>query len=308
MSQISVLDTLTNLFNHKPHIQKNGEELAFYCPKCNHYKKKLTININKEFFHCWICEFRGKSFYPLLKALNAPGEFYKILCNGNKRYKYKSGNKDEPQQLLSLPDNFRPLYKSSKNFVYKKCLKYCINRGLSIYEIIRYNIGYCDSGDFRGRVIIPSYDLNNKLNFYCGRDVFNGKMKYKLCSSSKNIIGFESFINFNHSINLVEGVFDAFSVRNNVIPLFGKTLSNNLKLKLILKKPPRVNVLLDNDALEHSMKICQFLLQNKIKTHLIFLDEKDPNEMGFKKINEYINESTQITESDLFKFKVTHNL
>ena len=306
MSEISILDTLINLFNHKPNVQKNGEELAFYCPKCNHYKKKLTINIHKEFFHCWVCDFRGKSFYSLLKSLNASGEFYKLLCKNNKKRRYKK-TKDQPR-ILSLPESYKPLYKPSTSFLYKRCLKYCIDRGLSIYDIIRYNIGYCDNGDFRDRIIIPSYDKNNKLNFFCGRDIFNSKLKYKLCSSSKDIIGFESFINFNQSVNLVEGVFDAFSVRNNVVPLFGKTISNNLKLKLILKKPPRVNVLLDNDALEHSIKICQFLLQNKIKTHLVFLDEKDPNEMGFEKINEYIKQSKEFTESELFKFKITYKL
>ncbi len=306
MSEISIIDTLTNVFNHKPNIQKNGEEIAFYCPKCNHYKKKLTINIYKEFFHCWICDFRGKSFYSLLKSLNATPEFYKLLCKNNKRNRYKKNN--DPPKTLLLPEGYKPLYNSSEGFLYKRCLKYCIDRGLSIYDIIRYNIGYCDTGDFRSRIIIPSYDINKKLNFFCGRDVFKSKLKYKLCSSSKNIIGFESFINFNQTVNLVEGVFDAFSVRNNVIPLFGKTLSNHLKLKLILNKPPRVNVLLDKDAIEHSIKICNFLLQNKIKTHLVFLDEKDPNEMGFEKINEYIKESTEFTESELFKFQITNKL
>lgn len=306
MNDISVLDTLTNLFNHRPNIQKNGEELSFYCPKCNHYKKKLTININKEYFHCWVCDFRGKSFYSLLKSINAPKQFYKILCNAKKRYVYKTT--DFKSETLSLPEEFKPLYKSNKSFVYKNCLKYCLNRGLSIYEIIRYNIGYCDNGEFKNRVIIPSYDINNKLNFFCGRDIFNSKLKYKLCSSSKNIIGFESFINFNQSINLVEGVFDAFSVRYNAIPLFGKTLSNNLKLKFILKKPPRVNVLLDKDALSHSISICEFLLNNKINTHLVFMDEKDPNEMGFEKINNYIENSKELNESDLFILKLKQKL
>jgi acyl-CoA synthetase (AMP-forming)/AMP-acid ligase II len=67
------------------------------------------------------------------------------------------------------------------------------------------DIGYCDSGLYSNRIIIPSYDSEGKLNFFVGRDFYNSKMKYKNCSSPKNIIGFDLFINWDEPIVLVEG-------------------------------------------------------------------------------------------------------
>lgn len=306
MVDTSVVITLSKLFKHKPSIRKGGEELMFFCPNCNHYKRKLNINIVNGYYHCWVCNFSGKSFKSLLVKLKAPEEYYKTLCKIS-NVKIKSDFKFEHKKI-SLPVEFIPLYKNSSDVGHKHALNYCFNRGLSIHEIIRYNIGYCSSGMFQNRIVIPSYNCDGELNFYCGRDIYDSKMKYRLCDSSKDIIGFEMFINFNHPITLVEGVFDAFSVKYNAIPLFGKTLSKKLKLKLIEKRPPRVNVLLDNDAIEQSLEICEFLIQNRIDTHLIRLDGKDPNEIGHKNTWESINVSNKISESDLFKLKIKYKL
>lgn len=306
MVDTSIVVTLSRLFKHKPSVRKGGEELMFFCPNCNHYKRKLNINTTNGYYHCWVCNFSGKSFKSLLGKLKAPEEYYKTLCNISVPRINKSSLVEHKK--TSLPTEFVPLYKNSLDVGHKHALNYCFNRGLSIYDIIRYNIGYCSSGMFQNRIIIPSYDCDGNLNFYCGRDIYNSKMKYRLCDSSKNMIGFEMFINFNQPITLVEGVFDAISVKYNAIPLFGKTLSKKLKLKLIDKRPPRINVLLDNDAIEQSLEICEFLIQNRINTHLILLDGKDPNEIGHINTWKNIDVSDRLNESDLFKLKIKYKL
>jgi len=191
---------------------------------------------------------------------------------------------------------------------YKHALSYCLNRNISTLDIVRYNIGYCTSGNFINRIIVPSYDCQGKLNFYCGRSFYDGYLKYRLCDGSKDIIGFELYTDFNQPVTLVEGVFDAMSVKYNVIPLFGKTLSKSLKLKLVENKPPRVNVLLDNDALASSLKICEFLIANDITTYLVRLDGKDPNELGHKKTWQTIDSCVRMDESLLYKLKLTVKL
>jgi hypothetical protein len=73
-------------------------------------------------------------------------------------------------------------------------------------------------------------------------------------------------------------------------------------------KPPRINVLLDNDALSSSLKICEFLISNDIETHLVLLDGKDPNEIGHEKTWQTINNSVRIDESLLYRYKLTNKL
>ena len=274
MTNGSVIETLSKLFKQKPHIQKGGDEILVFCPSCKHHKRKLNINTTTGYYQCWVCGFSGKSFTSLLKKVKAPAEFYKVLCKDNVKITYTI---EEDKKELILPEEFKPLCKPNKDFAYKHALNYCLQRNLTIHEIVRYNIGYCSEGNFANRVIIPSYDKDGKLNFYCGRDFCGGKLKYRLCDGSKDIIGFELFTDFNQPITVVEGPFDALSVKYNVVPLFGKTLSKKLKIKLMTNKPPRVNVLLDNDALSSSIKICEFLVSNNIETHLVLLYGKDPN-------------------------------
>lgn len=305
MNNSTVIETLSKLFKQKPHIQKGGAEILVFCPECKHHKRKLNINTSNGFYQCWVCGFSGKSFSSLLKKIKAPSEFYKILCKDKIKITYVT---QEDKKVLQLPDEFKPLYKPTNDIAYKHALNYCLQRNVNIHEIVRYNIGYCAEGNFANRVIIPSYDCNGNLNFYCGRDFCNGKLKYRLCDGSKDIIGFELFTDFNQPITIVEGPFDALSVKYNVIPLFGKTLSKKFRLKLIENKPPRVNVLLDNDALSSSLKICEFLISNNIDTYLVLLDGKDPNEIGHEKTWQTINNSVRMNESLLYRYKLTNKL
>lgn len=305
MTTVSTINILSKLFKGKLHIQKGGEEILVYCPNCHHHKPKLNINTVTGYYQCWVCAFSGKSFYSLLKKLKASKEFYTLLCK-DKKPKIQFVEKEE--KILELPREYEPLYKSSRRIFYKHALNYCLKRNITIHEILRYNIGYCEEGMFANRVIIPSYNKDGNLNFYCGREVFDGKLKYRLCDGSKDMIGFESYLDFNHELTIVEGVFDAMSVRYNVTPLFGKTLSRKLKIKLLENKPPRVNVLLDNDAFESSLKICDFLIQNNIETYLILLDGKDPNEIGHINTWKCIRQGVRMDESLLYKFKLKNRL
>jgi hypothetical protein len=131
-------------------------------------------------------------------------------------------------------------------------------------------------------------------------------LKYNNCEFSKNIIGFESLIDFSQEITLVEGVFDAVAVRYNCIPLFGKTLSKKLKESLIINKVSLVNLLLDNDAIKESIRILEFLIKNNIKTRFVMLKDKDPSEIGFEKTWESINNSKIISFDELLKLKLLY--
>ena len=53
---------------------------------------------------------------------------------------------------------------------------------------------------------------------------------------SKDIVGFELHINWNYPVCLVEGAFDAIAIKRNAIPLFGKTIPDQLKHRIIENK------------------------------------------------------------------------
>ena len=281
---------------------KNGEN-AYHCPFCNHHKKKLQVNFETQKWHCWVCNKGGHKVGILLRKINAPkniiSEVLKILGD----YKGVKHEKDEKTEYnVSLPQCYKPLWKKSDDPLYKNAIHYLKQRGIGGIDILRYSIGYCSSGGYSNRIIIPSYDVDGKLNYFIARDMFpNSKFKYKNPPMSKDMIGFEMYINWNEPIVLCEGVFDAISIRNNAIPLLGKFLSKTLLKKLAEEQPKEVYVALDNDAKKDAIKLVKFLMDSGIKTYLLEMKDKDPSELGFKRFWKILKETKQSTFSDLIK-------
>ena len=136
-----------------------------------------------------------------------------------------------------------------ENIEYKKALNYLLKRNIGVDLINKYNIGYAISGDYRGRIIFPSYDIDGEINYYIGRsyDPYS-KLKYKNPEVSKmEIIFNEGKINWDSNIYLVEGVFDHITIPNS-IPMLGKVLNDILFNQLITKAEAKVIILLDADA------------------------------------------------------------
>ena len=129
-------------------------------------------------------------------------------------------------------------------------------------------------------------------------------MKYRNSPTTKNIIGFDLFINWDEPIILCEGVFDAMAFKRNAIPLFGKTVMYKLQKKIIESKVNTIYLALDNDALKDTIKITENFINNGIDVKLIRFSEKDPNEVGFEKLLHLMNETETLKFSDLIHLKL----
>ena len=118
---------------------------------------------------------------------------------------------------------------------------------------------------------------------------------------SKDTVCFEMFINWNEPIVLCEGVFDAISIRRNVIPLLGKFPSKTLVKRLVEKQVKKIYIALDEDARQDAIKLSKFLMDYGISTYLLNMKDKDPSELGFTKFWELLNSTQQSTFSDIIK-------
>jgi DNA primase len=284
-----------------------GSEQAHHCPFCHHHKKKLQVNLETQNWHCWVCDAKGRSIKSLLKKLNVESkEVNKIIAiYGDDDYT----NTNEPEFVvkLQLPKEFLPLWKEPQGFEpnYKQAIHYLKERGIGKGEILKYNIGYCKDGLYGGRIIIPSYDSNGELNYFVARAFYDSiKMKYKNPPVSKNVIVFENQINWNEPITLVEGVFDSFSVKRNVIPLLGKFLPTKLKEKIFETGIKDITIILDSDAVSDSTKHTDFFLKNGIRVKNIIPSERDAGEMGFTEVNQLIKNTEETGWDDMVLSKL----
>ena len=290
--------------NHGRRLRK-ADEYMYWSPFISHHKPKLQINIKTQKWHCWVSNQGGHNLFQLFKKLKASKEHFDELVDlvGDTKYrKYES--KEVSKEVVRLPKEFLSLTYKHPSPVYKHAMFYLSKRGITYEDILKYNIGYCDDGIYSNRVIIPSYDFEGQLNFFVGRDIFDSKMKYRNCSTTKNIIGFDLFINWDEPITLCEGVFDAIAIKRNAIPLFGKTVSKILMKKIYEKQVKSIYILLDRDAIKDSIKMVDDFMKNGIDVYFVNLVEGDPSDVGFEKTINLIKETKQTSFSDLMRMRL----
>ena len=58
---------------------------------------------------------------------------------------------------------------------------------MTILDILKYRIGYCESGEYAGKIVIPSYDCNGQLNYFVS--TFQMEIQLKLKNLITKLIG-----------------------------------------------------------------------------------------------------------------------
>jgi DNA primase len=305
MNQNKIVNLLNRVLNSSGRKLKKPNEYMYWSPFVSHHKPKLQINIQSGKWHCWVSNVGGRTLFQLFKKINANNQHFDELRElvGDLPH-YKKDTDTKLKKVVQLPNEYKPLWNGGDSIVKRHALSYLYKRGIDDSDILKYNIGYCDDGLYSNRIIIPSYDVDGKLNFFVGRDFYNSKMKYRNSPTTKNIIGFDLFINWDEPIILCEGVFDAMAFKRNAIPLFGKTIMSKLQKKIIEKKVKIIYLALDNDALEAAIKISDNFISNDIEVRMIKFKEKDPSEIGFKDLLSLIEKTNKIKFSDLIKLKL----
>ena len=303
MNQSKIVNLLNRVLNNTGRKLKKQDEWMYWSPFVSHHKPKLQINIQNQNWHCWVSNLGGRNLFQLLKKVGASREHFDELAelvDDLPRYKKTT----ETKSIVKLPDEFKSLWNGGNSIVKKHALNYLHKRGITSEDILKYNIGYCDDGLYSNRIIVPSYDSEGQLNFFVGRDFYKSPMKYKNSTTSKDIVGFELFVNWDEPIILCEGVFDAMAFRRNAIPLFGKTIMNTLKKKIIEYKVKTIYLSLDNDAIKESIEISEYFINNGIDVKMMQFTEKDPSETGFENLL-YLIDKTETTKfSDLMRLKL----
>ena len=290
----------------------SGDNIAFFSPFVSHYKPKLEININttangENVWHCWISDKKGRSIATLFKQLNLPKEKFEQLNKLIESNRYRINNTTDTTKIvnLQLPAEYKPLWIKKTSPDYKNAIFYLKNRGLTIFDIIKYRIGYCEAGEYSGKIIIPSYDANGQLNYFVSRAFYkNDSQKHKNPKVSKDIIGFELFINWAEPIVLCEGAFDAIAVKRNAIPLFGKIIQPTLQKKIIEERVRDIYLCLDADALKNAIQIAEKFMAEGLNVYFVELQNADASELGFVQINEILSNTDVLTFERLMELKM----
>ena len=318
-------------------FDENAFQYQFPCPKCverdgwmEARKFNLEVNLQKQLFRCWKCDSVDEHMSgTVVKLIRMYGnekllqEYKDIIrtIRDSELYKLNFSSNDFnidtsiiEKEDLKFPPSFKP-FKEGK-YYNKGAMRYLNERGIGWDIINRYGIGFTEKENddkwrkSSYRIIIPSYNEYDELNYWVGRDYLPKKegftrVKYDNPDAKKKEIIFnENKVQWDADITLVEGTFDHIVVPNS-IPLLGKSLNKEYKLywDLITKANANVNIFLDADAFSTVKEVYKFLnhgnLYGKVRYIPVEGDE-DPSSLyekgGYKEIARHLADAQQIDE------------
>jgi len=170
------------------------------------------------------------------------------------------------EQILKLPPEFVPLAGKNLSLTAGIPMRYLQKRDITKSDILKWKIGYCPSGQYAKRVIIPSFGLSGYVNYFVARSYDNSWRKYLNPSANKDIVFNHLMIDWEEPVMIVEGIFDAIVAGDNSVPILGSNLSENSVLfGEIVKHQTPVYIALDHDAKKKENRLIEKLLQYGIE-------------------------------------------
>jgi len=318
MANEFILDILDEILGERQKSNEGKQQVSYDCPVCSHDikgmrtgdgKGNFEINYRLGVFKCWACSETHGTHGSLRKLINtyAPKrikERYFSLVDGSD-FEYSEAN--VVTEKITLPKEYTSLSSNNKeDYQTIKVKKYLKSRAITQDIIIGNKIGFCQSGKYSGRVIIPSYDKYGELNYFISRSYVNHKMKYlNPITSKEDIIFNEDKIDWNKNLFLVEGVFDSLFIPNS-IPMLGKVMSDKLWEVIYKKLSKKIFIVLDSDAWNDAIKLYKKLDGGKLKEKVFLTRVPDNTDVadivknhGLSELKKILLSSGRLKESTL---------
>lgn len=270
---------------------ENKSEFITWCRNsgpggCNgkHHKKKLQINVEKNFYHCWVCHDSGHVL-KLLSRHSSKAAKEKYLKTLPDIFGDEVLVEDE---ILELPDEYQFLLDGLTNPRCRQGYKWLkASCNISDDLIFQQKIGFCASGKYKDRLIFPSFDASGNLNYFVTRTVYDAEIcKYFDCEGPKKskIIFNEILIDWESPLILVEGIkshLRHFEIPN-VVPLLGSRLKKTYRLfqESVLNDSPKIYLALDDEAIVEAYDIMESYFSFGMDVRILNLsDVNQPDEL-----------------------------
>ena len=282
--------------------RKNGSETLFFCPVCDHHKRKLSVNIDKDVFKCWVCDWSGRSIYRAVRRYGTVSHrsAWKRLSNRIEVESFSEvlfgGTEPETKQVVKLPRSFKTLVHGPYSHYAHDARNYLYNRGIDDEDIVRWKIGYCATGQYAERIVVPSFNLDGDPNYFISRSYTGHPKKYMNPRAGRDIVFNELMVDFDDDLIIVEGVFDAIKAGINSVPLLGSTLrEDSYFFQKIVKYDTPLFLGLDPDAKRKQGKMIRAMLEYGLEIYEMDVPAgKDIGDLTKKQVAKLKQEATYI--------------
>ena len=300
---MAVIDWLeANIDSQIKHTGK-GREVYMDCPYCGEVRHRFYVNLETLVCHCHNCNWsptflqliqyvegisfsRASAIFKDVKGnLMLPENISKDLVSNMFAEDLR---KDLSKRAIPLPKEYTLLNPQKTNIMTRRAIKYLNSRKITNKQIVDHKMGFCMSGEYKNRVIIPITE-NGELRFWVARAISpDVKMKEKSPSDADYQIS-KSEVIFNidraakkyHAAVISEGIFDSLSWGDIGISLLGKSLYQE-QLNILLDYRELLTdglyIALDWDARDKATEMAEKLSEYfDVKMINIPKEDDDPN-------------------------------
>jgi len=297
-----------------PSTKEGQNQYLFFCPKCKHHKPKLSINFEKG-GKCWFCDFKSPDLTFFVKKFGNQEQLNQWLEISGLTYQEKRRpknlflkiEKEEKKIKVELPEDFRSLVTTRKLALNLLPLKYLKTRNIFYKDITKWKIGFSLVGEYKNRIIIPSFNNEGELDYFISRTYVDNFTTYKNPPISHDIIFNELSLDWDEDIILVEGVFDAI-VAGNAIPLLTSTLRENSYIfSSIIQKKKEIFLALDPDAKRKELKIIELFKKYGVDVFKISVSPfKDVGEMSKEQFSERKKGAVLLNSKNILSYRLAY--
>jgi hypothetical protein len=293
----------------KSRLTADNKNVIVYCPICKSKGKdkfKLAIGVDKGMYHCWVCESKGKNIGRLALKYSIQKKAATDLYSYFKTEKDDLQIRIEQEKTIELPEDFR-LIATSRGHSAKIARSYLENRGFTEKDLYRFRAGISEKYGYKNRIIFPSFDLKQNLNYYTARTHdSNQKRRYQNANVSRKDIIFREFdIDFNQEMILVEGVFDLLHTTWNSTCILGSWIDYKYKIfqEIVRHKTPVV-LCFDYDALSKTQKMAKALHELCVPVKISYHGNKDFGDMSKEEVDYWIKEAKPYDNVDRISYLI----
>jgi len=279
---------ITSLF---PEAKRKGDEIIVNCPICYDTKKHFYINVVKKVVHCFRCGYSAtvKRFLRENNLLAKSPENFDILDVLDSGF-VSLVKKESEQGNVSFPEFMSFMDVEDVSWLGRIVIHYLKSRGITDEQIKRHKIGYCYSGKYAGRIIVPIF-MFGELVYWVARIVEHPTVRFQIAkypdrkvlnppAPRKDVLFNYDAVKLSDEVVVCEGVFDALAVENIgrcAVAILGKEMTDEQAMLLTALNCERITVCLDADAYENALLVAEKLDRFGNRVFVAELDEGDPN-------------------------------
>jgi DNA primase len=269
-------------------VTESNDNWLSICPFCHHDRMSFAVSL-RGLYICYHCGVRGNGITLVMKLLHVTRtQAEERICGGGVFYDPPPAPKTIKLVDVALPSEFErlttPVETGNARF-----WKYAARRGLDYGLVTAYHIGFCRTGPYDGRLVVP-VTWQGELVSFIARDI-TGQAKVKVLTpaggrQSQYLFNLDAVTQWN-SVVVVEGVFDCLALGAGVVASFGKRLTDAQVGLLVKYHFKSVTICWDADArlegLEAADRLSPFM-----DVRVALLDKGDPNDQPVDRVLEAI--------------------